>query len=96
MDKRDLLARLILAQDSVKRRQNIHQVGDAYRRANALLEKADSLMVERVENGEWHGQFMMMLAAHGFYKELTFNEMEELSDRAAFLHGLCKKVSSEN
>lgn len=97
INERELLVKTIIACDSRRRTLNINQVAEAVSRADQLLQKAEALLDrEYINDGEWHSQFLMMLVIHSYQREIAFNEMEELSDQAARLHGLYKQVSAEN
>jgi len=88
-----LLTKTIIACESTRRTLTIYQTEDARRRATILLEKASPLFDrEYLDDGDWHEMFILLLAAHGHHRELTFNEIEELSDRAMRLNGLCSQL----
>lgn len=95
-DKNQLkLAAAITALLATKKRLNIHQVSDAYKRAKIICETAEPLLDCGATEDE-QGLFLLMIAAFGHNRELNLSDLEELSGRAKFLHGLLEKVSTEN
>ncbi|MEQ9486166.1 hypothetical protein [Coleofasciculus sp. F4-SAH-05] len=95
-EKINLLARAIVARNTVDRRFNIHQVEAVYDRAALLFERVRPLLDrEYIENGTWHDFFLLMLSCFCRDRECSYNDMEDLSDRAVYLSSLCNQIEGE-
>lgn len=95
-EKINLLARIIIARNSVDRRYNIHQVEAVYNRAAQLIGTVFPLLDrEYIEDGTWHFDFLLMVGCLCHDRDCPYNDLEDLSDRAVHLSSLCNQIEKE-
>ncbi|MEQ9370663.1 MAG: hypothetical protein RIG63_16805 [Coleofasciculus chthonoplastes F3-SA18-01] len=88
----DLIVQAMIAKAIAEGRYlNIWQVENFRRQAKQILEEVAPLLDDDVSS--WQNLFLIILGI--FRKPLSFNEMEELRDRAVHLHELCNRASED-
>lgn len=90
MDKTELIVQAMIARAIAEERHlNIYQLENFHRQAKQILGEVAPLLDR--DSGDWQNLFLIVLGVA--HRPLSFNEMEELSDRVIYLHGLCDRAS---
>ena len=89
---RELLARVIIAFKSKRLRLNINQVNDSYSRADEIIQQTESVLDGDWLNEKWAVIFICLLGAYAHDRQLSINDIEDLSDRAIKLQGFIDRL----